>query len=365
MKNTKKRIGKNPPLNHKENKNNLLFSEEGLLTVEAALALGFFLFAFLSWILILQVIRVQAKTQESLDQTVLAYSDRLSFRACLGKNLPGLDRFFQKKGEKEGPNPLDIEQAVKEAMDQADIRLIYKNFLDGGKEKISSQASQNHWIGESKIEKELCPEQNRVTLKLHYSLKLPGVLKQLGPVEIAQNASAGLWILGDDWIEEEDKESEPSIWTLPPFQRGSRFAQSEREKHPENILLKGQVFDYISDEGNPTAIYSINLFTPTYTSGEGTDPAQYTIKENPILSKLRSYARAVKKAQEDYPQVKMEDGTTRLIREKKPKIHLVLPEEGKIFESQLILLIQQIRNEEDILLDLVFEDRALVNEKGG
>lgn len=363
MKNTKKRILRKQPQANKKQKLSSFSSEQGLLTVEAALALGIFLVAFLSWILVLQLIKIQSITQESLDQTALSYSDRLTFQACLGKNLPGLEKFFQEAEGKEGPGPQDFKDLLKESMDQADINFLYQNYVHGGKGQILHLDPWNRWVGGSQIEKEVNPKENRFTLKLHYSLKLPGIFKDLGPIEIAQNSSAGLWLLEEGLVEETEKK-ENTLWNLPPVQRGSAFAQRQKEKFQGKTLEKGQVFDYISSEGNPTSIYSLNLFRSTYSSGQGKKADQYTLKENSILSKLRSYAQIVKKAQKDYPQVRMEDGTLLNIQQKKPAIQMIFPEEAKIFENQLILLCQQIQNEEGVLMEFSFQDQALQNQEG-
>ncbi len=364
MKNIKKRILRKWPQDNKKENFSSFSSEEGLLTVEAALALGIFLVAFLSWILVLQLIKIQSITQESLDQTALSYSDRLSFQACLGKNLPGLEKFFQGEERKEGPWPQNFGDLLKESMDKADINFLYQNYIHGGKGATLHSDPWNRWVGGSQIEKEVNPKENRLTLKLHYSLKLPGIFKDLGPIEIAQNSSAGLWLLEEGLLEEPDKK-ENTLWDLPPVQRGSAFVQRQKEKFQGKALEKGQVFDYISSEGNPTSVYSLNLFRSTYSSGQGTEADQYTLKENPILSKLRSYAQIVKKAQKDYPQVKLEDGTLLDIRGKKPAIQMIFPEEAKIFENQLILLCQQIQNEEGVRLEFSFQDLALQNQEGG
>lgn len=342
------------------------FSEEGILTIEAALAMGVFLIAFLSWILILQLIKIQAITQESLDQTVLSYSDRISFNEFLGKEMPGMKEFFKEKKivEKQGLKDLDFNALLQETLEISDVNAIYLDYIYGGKRESWKADPWNKWIGASQIQKEINNEKGSLTLKLNYSLKLPGVLSSLGPIDISQNSTAGLWLFEKIDSSLEENEREDSLWDHSPFKRGEIFVQKMKEKSLAKLVIPGQVFDYISVEDSPTAIYSMNVFSPSYSRGEGLDSDQYQLKEKEITNKISSYVRKVKKAQLDYPILQMEDGSMEAISGKNLHILMIFPEEAKAFEKQLILLCQEIENAEGVSINFHFEDKALQAKEG-
>lgn len=330
---------------------------EGSLTLEAAFTLCFFLLAMLSWILLFVPFQVQSMTQHALDQSCLALADKISLTHTLTGKESGLSRFVEAAAKKK------INISIPEIMREIGGNMA----LD-----ISGEREFRHYFGSGKgfpktmkqVDYSLHLDDDRDYLQadLSYLLELPGILKPLGPLFVHQASTAGLWLLTDKPVfggDEQDDKEEESVWKKPPFMRGKILVERFRQQAKAIQLQKGQIADLFYADGTVEAIISLNLFSPTYSSGSGGSAEKYALKEEAILHALRSQAKKVKRAAEKQENWTKADGTSFSCSPRAVRLQVILPEEASYFSASLIGLTKRIQQEEGVSISNTYEEKAL------
>lgn len=333
-----------------------LKSELGILTIEASLALSFFIFAILSWILLMHIINLESLSAHALDQAALELSDQISMAHTLkNKDPASYVNSLAKSRDMFFPEILE-EYSVNRLMELNAENLFYKNFADG--------KYINCRISNIDIETYIDDELDRLSLSLEYDISLPGILKILGPRSIKKHTTAGIWLLTDDPIigfdkedDKKNKEEEKSIWDLAPFKRGKILVNRRIERQGGSKFKKGQILDRLVNSDTGEAIFSWKLFTKSYSSGQGQRAADYKLKEKEIIKYLEDKAKTVLEARNKRKEFELEDGR-KVTGPKNLQILIIMPLEAEIFEERIGLLAKGLEDKYDIKFNFVREEKA-------
>lgn len=343
--------------------------ESGLLTVEATLALSFFCLAMLSWILLIHSLEIISISKHALDQAALEMSDRISFFHTL-KDGDKLGDFFpklEKQKEEDLAGKLDSE-VTHFGMEFSSRRLYLKNFAHGG----PLPKAISHFDLTSDVD----DERDRLHLTLRYQLDLPGILRPLGPLDLVQETTAGLWLLTEEPVKlgleeggegreedkDKDKDSEESVWAKPPFTRGRILVERLRQRSPGRRVKKGQVFDLLYGDGSAQALYSIHLFSSSYSRGQGEEASKYQLKKEALHKLFRAKAKDLKKRLGEKNSLLLENGSM-AASNGKVRLGIILPLEAQAFTKDLDALARQLAQEEGVRLDFYFEEKAWIKEE--
>lgn len=342
--------------------------ENGSLTVEAALISGIVLIALLSWIYLFSVWETEANMQEILDQSALTLADKISWQENMWKEVSGNINLI---------NSNELSRAGKAVLTESMKEDINKMMADYGAEKIfysylneaGGQKGQetNSGLSNISLECRIDDDNDNLTLVLNYDIELWGVLKFLGPLSIRQNSKTGIWILTDKPIgvfggEDDDSkdDKEKSIWHETAFKRGKEFVK--KYKGSQYMRVKsGQRIDYIDENSRAIAIYSLNIFSKSYSSGQGFEAQNYSINEDSLKKKLSYYLNDLGKQLNKDGDLIMEGGRS-VKRPKQGKLLMVLPEEAEIYKSQIESLARQV-SKPGLDIDFRFDQKALIKEE--
>ncbi len=329
----------------------------GSLTIEAALALSFFLMTMLSWILVMESIRVESVCSHALDQTALALSSHLTMAYNMEASEALVDGFHRKAGK---PVSLGDEERkmIRDSLSGVDASLLFESLIGRGKGKPQS-------VHRVRLSTDIDEEKDRIRMGLDYQMDLPGFLRPFGPLSMHQVSYAGLWRLTDnhravDGEEDSDEKKEPeaSIWDATPFVRGRVFAQRLRERSEGMILARGQVMDQVTPDGTLVTFHSMNLFSSSYSHGKGIRAEAYQLNDEAIFKNLKTKARQLKKTSQRRKTVTLDDGREIEIHPGSFRLVVVVPEEAAYFRSALNGLGAAVLQREGVMVQFQFEEKA-------
>ncbi len=343
-----------------------LTCENGALTVEAALISGIVLIACLSWIFLFSVWETQSNMQEILDQSALTLADKISWQENLWKEVSGNINLINSEG---------LSRAGKEILPESMKEDINNMMANYGAQKVFDTYLKNGPVGKGgnsrlsniSLECKIDDDNDNLTLVLDYDIELWGLLKFLGPLSIRQNSKTGIWLLTDDPIglgsgEGEDKEdnSKNSIWQETAFKRGREFVKKYKGAQYKRVK-SGQRIDYIDGNGSAVAIYSLNIFSKSYSTGEGYKAQEYKINEDAFKKKLGHYINDFRKQLDKEGDLIMDGGRT-VKRPKSGKLLMILPEEAAIFKGDLERMTNQV-DKIGVGVEYRFDQKALIKEE--
>lgn len=351
-------------------KNSLFYDHKGSLTLEATLIISIVMIFSFSWILLFRIWQVQEKSMESLDQAALTLSDIISWQEGIGKDInnkliPDLGKNLSRKGKNIITS--DLKKAIRNLADDFAARKVFLSFFMPNSndkkgsvtDKLTTNINVNCLIDD---------ENDSLKLLLEYDLELPGVLRPLGPLTIKQNSQTGIWLFTDDPIGQygqidEKKDSDnriKTIWQNSSFDRGREFVK--RYKGKKYIRVKsGQRIDYIDGKGKGVAIYSLNIFSTTYSKGKGFDARNYEIKEENYIKKIKQYISDLKKQLGKEEDIVIESDK-KVKRPKQGKLLIILPEEASFFEDQLNIINKKV-DDHIVTIEYIYDEKALINEE--
>ena len=165
-----------------------------------------------------------------------------------------------------------------------------------------------------------------------------------------------------------------SIWQDLPFRRGAEWIEIIKAENSDKAVKKGYGIDlYSENTGKMTMVFSVNLFSKTYSSKNGTEddnPELYTIKEKNVESLVRRYASELLKNTEKYGDKvykHMEKGNGKKCEEpsEKPEMLIIVPveaEQNMKMKETFEKIVSEVSVNYGITGKTVYRERAL---KGG
>ncbi|MDD7543609.1 MAG: pilus assembly protein [Peptoniphilaceae bacterium] len=338
--------------------------ESGAITIEAALVLGIFILIMVSWMLIQGLLKIQSMSRYALTQSVLAYADHLSLQ-----NAVELGKISRLRSSPKSPlflqgNSFDLDVLSQKAEGKGENfaadRLFQYYFgksgmsADRGLEKLKERRLTIFRRGDNILEADLT-----------YRLELPGVFRFLKPIEVHQYAVTGIWLINrnqEDQVGETGDNGEASIWHLPPFTRGRKLVEQRRRNTDASVFQKGQGIDLLLPDRSVESVFSLNLFSKSYSSGQGDRAENYQLNYDGIRKQMLLYAREQEKnlRRESFL---LENGTSVKNDFSSRRVLLILPEEAKAFEVELAGLARDLGNSTGAQFLFQYTEKALFKEK--
>ncbi|MDD7593289.1 MAG: pilus assembly protein [Peptoniphilaceae bacterium] len=335
----------------------------GVMTVEASLVLSLFILAMISWILLTNLLTTEAMMQQALDQAALRVADHLSAVHTLTGNEGAVGKFAEAMQLKRPDVPVGnvVEEVIADLGATIDSHDQVSHFYGRG-------TGLPQAIRDQRFSADVDDALDELTLDWEARMDLPGLLRPLGPLQLRQKSTVGIWVLTDDPIvgldgdakKEEQKETPTSVWQQPPFSRGRVLVEWRRQTSGARRIKSGQVMDLYHSGREIESVISMNLFARTYATGSGIDVKGYTLKSEAIEKNLESKVNQILEAAEKRPTLEMEDGSPVQTEGAALRLSVIVPEEAKHFERELNTMAHQLEEKRGVRIRYYYREKALL-----
>ena len=355
--------------------------ETGSMTIEAALGLFAFILISFIWISFLQLLRIQSMVSHALDQVTLEVASQITFADALGNQVEEVElvlgsAVFQQTTKDKGDNWIGLEKTMSAFTSvlnpsKAYLTKLLFNYLEGEETNFGILYDQGtlsglDWVLDVDTDKQM------LNLELSYQLDLPLPVSNWSSLSIAQESATGLWrlpeaelVLTDDKNKESNEEEgeASSIWDESSFARGRHFALKHRTKASGQAIKAGKGFDVYYEPNTLEEVFSLQIFAKTYASGQGTDPKDYTLKRQGLEKAINNRIQKMKDNFHKHDQVELEGGQ---LIDLSPgmtlKLHMIVPEDAKLFQAELDQIIRQLAEENGIDIEISYQEKKFVED---
>ncbi len=387
-------------------------SNNGSITIEATLALSFFLFAFVILVSFANVARTESIIQHALNQSAkevsqyLYVADKTHLTRVVNGDSNELDTMisnvqglyqsiaggFSKPSTNSG-STIDILNNTSAFEDPSNVVQgvadLFKSQLSGKTASImiapalcdtllpkyilpdGSRSEVDSYLKAHQIENGLngldfnlstiLLDGRTINLVTTYRIKsmIPGFFNK--DIVIKQTASTAAWIQNESLLSEEDS-SETSKWQYWQLDRGKAFLAEVRQQNSSNAVAPGVGID-LYDAGVCTSYFTINIFNKSYSTRD--ESGNYQLNTGNIEALLTGYS---KEAQANVAkldqQLKMNDG--RVMDSsgdaKSTIIHLIAPEEAISYKTSLDEITKSIEQKYGVTVVWSFQEKAFLDE---
>ncbi len=377
---------------------------EGSITIEASLALPIFICGYLLIISLISIIRIESTVQYAVNQSAKEISqycyvaDRLASTSVIDCSDSSLNDIITSVINFSG-----IMQDESADVDDPETGSVIKSLT-----MMVSNPAANEMIG-SKITDSLCRRLVRGYITENkseadkYLMKLGGItmddidfrysdiLKDGRSVNITAIYNVRLntfGLLGDKgftftlknsahtaaWTGEAIKtradKKEESRWQLGNFERGRSWLSAIKDENKDAAVASGTGIDLYDKSTNTfTQVYSINIFSQSYSSYEKTSDKTgvmcYTLKDDYCLKIIEKYARKLNQNIKGLEKsITMDSGTAYPLSDKKRKGNLliIVPEEAQENDSikeSLEQIAESVNKNTGIEVEFIYREKAL------
>lgn len=350
--------------------------EKGSLTIEAALGLFVFILVTFAWISILQLLRIQSMVYHALDQVTLEVASQITFADALGNQADELETVlghagFQKATQDKEDNWIGIDKTLSAITNivnptSAYLTHLLFNYLEGEETNFGVVMDRNQLTG---INWTLDVDTNSqmLNLDLRYELALPVNLGDWTSLQIRQESATGLWKLpqtdialtdNQDDESNEDDSNGASIWDASSFDRGRYFASIYRDSAKGQAVKTGKGFDVYYPPDRLEEVFSLQIFSKTYATGEGSDPKAYTLKIPGLERALINRINKMKDNYQKHDQIELTTGELiPLHSDMSLGLHIIVPEEATLFKNELDQIIRKLEKEQGINLEISYREK--------
>lgn len=325
--------------------------ERGSLIIEASLVLVFYIMAILSLLYLFFFLRLQTKSQFALSQALLSQSDHMTMKQVMTDQIGDLYCYVTDHNlpfEEDFWTGSSAEQSFLGFFSPMTPKGLFETRL-------------------SNLEVEMKYEEPFLIGRLSYDLSWPGLFARLKSIHVSQQAMTTVWAYSSqsahyDTIKEKkdkDQKEKKSIWQESPITRGKYFAKKMRDQAGSMAVKPGKGFDIYHRNHHLDQIISMNIFSKSYSKGEGDEASQYILRDSEIRKKLASHASKAIQQLEKYPSLQLVDGRTISLREGMHlRLTVVVPIEGKKFKKKLEELGQSLYKEKGVAIEFYYEEEA-------
>lgn len=290
----------------------------GSVTIEATLALAFFIFGYMCILSLVCTVRAECAVQCGIDRTAADISrycyaaERLGFSEYLEKsgmtvgeaidNISGLSGLAEESEADDSSSGSAVAQladmltggkTVGGIIAEPVIRLIFAENVAGDRENTDKYLEDLAGITTSDIDfrySSLLKDGNTIEIVAVYKVKLKtfGLMKNGISLTMKNTAATSAWL----HTEAESETPSESKWQLGNFQRGKAWIEEIKSENKMDAVKSGKGID-LYRLGTYTMINSINIFNSTYSSFSGNDRMRaeyYTIKEKSVENQLIKYS---------------------------------------------------------------------------
>ncbi len=383
---------------------------KGAVTVEASLVLPIFLFGYVLILSLVQIIRTESIIQHSVNRMAAELSeycyiaDKLSLTDEIQKSNISISEAVENITELTGS--LEDQESEEDGEDSVIVTLtkfLLGDTADMGMNGPAIEAvchvlmpkyiAENRNMADKYLEKlggvhisdidfrysSLLKDGKSVKLVAIYNVKLDslGFFDGKGITLTMKNtASSAAWLSGktkkeiveEEEKSEEEKTDEETKWDLPNATRGKAWVKEIKTESADKAVKSGVGIDiYDSEKGVFTQIFSVNVFTVTYSDYDSskTGATAYTLNEKAFEQKLKTCNRELEtNLKKIGTSIQMEDETTKTIltKDRKKKILIVVPaeaEENTDMYNSIMKISKKVSEDKKTEVEIIFREKAL------
>lgn len=291
----------------------------GSLTVEASLALTFFIIGYLVIISLVYTVRAEKTVQQGINRTaseIARYcyaAERLSLTQYIeqagitaGEAIDSIGGFAnlsaesEKSGDSSGSSLAELadrlsgEAYLSGIAGEPVIRAVFAGCASGGGESADEKLKRLAGITSGDIDfrySSLLKDGKTVEIVAVYRVKLKtfGLFGKKGITLTMKNTA-----VTSAWVTEQHGPGDniSTKWSLTSFERGRAWVSEIKAENSMTAVKSGKGID-LCIKGCYSMISSVNLFTKTYTDCSvpgSTSPDDYTVKEEELEKILSGYA---------------------------------------------------------------------------
>lgn len=332
--------------------NRIKHHEVGSAVIEAALALPLFMFGFMFILSFITIMRAERAVQLGIDKA----ASEISAYCC----LTGAPKLYENELFEKSTG--QICRIISEEKIRENDKYGILNKTSGFSVKdIDFSGSDIIW------------EEDRIIIQAEYEVR-PwnfGFFNKNDIVLKMKNSAVTSAFSGNRSGSESDTDS---VWQELPFRRGADWSRIIKDENSDMAVKSGYGLDlYSEDTGKVTQVFSVNLFSGTYSEKSGTAETHsgfYTIREKNVESLIRRYASELLKNTEKYGDKVykyMEKGNGKKCTKpsEKPEMYIIAPEEaGKDLKMKETFekIVNEVSADYGISVKTVYREKAL---KGG
>jgi hypothetical protein len=358
----------------------------GSITIEASLALTFFISGYLMILSFVYIVRAESAVQYGINKTAEEIS-----RYCYAAERLSLDEYIEKSGVTIGEAAENIgfisgasaddEEASDEACmitELVDVvtggrtvggaiaapvfRELFSRHVAGDKEKTDRYLKKLVGITSDDIDfsySEILSDGKTIEIVAVYRIKLAafGLFGDEGPELLMKNtAVTAAWVSGS--YNKKDNERADSKWLLPAFERGKAWADEIREEN-RDCAVKGGKGITLYKSGRYSSVHSINIFSASYSECH-TSKGDYIIKEKAVKKVFNEYASRLLKNIDEYSGKLQYENGIRIPEhgmKKSAELIIIVPAEAEIMKKSLEKIAGEILREKGVLVTLEYREK--------
>lgn len=329
----------------------------GSVTVEASLALAFFIFGYLAVLSLVFTVRAESAVQYGIDRTAAEIAhycyaaDRLSVTDYIRKAgvtageaadsmaLLSSDEKLPAGGSEESGRIAELADMLTggrkiSGMAGAPlIKAVFSSCMAGDRESTDDFLMDMAGITCDDIDfsySSVLSDSDDVEIVAVYTIKLRtfGLFGDAGISFTMKNTAAAC-----AWVPEKNKRGRKSdsLWDLPNLERGKAWTSLIKSENPSDAVKGGHGID-LYRLGKYSAVRSADIFSPKYSScrdRKSSNPDDYTVKTEAVYTLLSEFALATRRAVKDYSgKLQFENG-----------IHV--PDPGAAGKTELIIIVPE------------------------
>ncbi len=383
----------------------------GSVTIEAALALPFFLLGFMLIISLVYIVQTESAIQYGVDQVTREISeycylaDKMSLTSVaehtsltLGdavENVCGLSGLMDDSDEDSSESESAVssiiklilgkrsDESVNGAATEVICRMLIPKFISGDRGAADKYLQVLSGITVDDINfrySSILRDGQTVNIVAVYKVRLRtfGILDDGIELTMKNSASTKAWLpeayLKDDEDDNdknssEDERAEKSKWMLLPCDRGKAWMAEIKSENKDIAVKSGCGIDLYSSVNNEfTEIFSINVFSDSYSdclAEESLNPGDYTIKKSDLTNRIGTHANKIKRdANKIKEKLVMENGTevSPGQENRKLKVLIVFPKESQTNPEMVTAfeeISKKITESRGVKVEYMFREKAL------
>lgn len=334
-------------------------TNRGLYTVEGACTIIIFTALIMMLLSIITVIETEVAVQNAINQTAMqlsqysyAVGNEVNIESDEEASLKGIIGSFARETVGFTTGSAVCETLTRDRIDEKSL-----NLVDGGFSGLNFSVS--NVLGDGKT----------ITVIVIYKINVNTFGLTDKSLNICQQAKTAAWLpyyAETLAAEGTGGSSNSSIWKDSNFSRGQYFVKQEKEKYKENSVKSGQGIDlYFKETGKTVEIYSLNVFSSTYSynSGDSSNPSDYSPKSDGIKKTVYQYVKDYKKDISNCGgSITMESGAEERFSAGEKELIIVVPNEAKSVPGMDEIFNEmrtEIASKNDINLKIVYSEDAL------
>lgn len=336
-----------------------LEKDNGLYTVEGSITIVIFTALIMMLLSIITIMETEASIQNAINQTAMQLSE---YSYAVGGEIDITT-------SEETTLKEIIQSATREALGFTAGKALCETLTKNRINENSISQIEGGFSGIDFSKSNILGDGKTITVVAIYEIKVNTFGLVDKRLNICQEAQTAAWLpyYADLLASSElTQGGSGSIWNETNFTRGQYFVREEKGVSPSNAVKSGQGIDlYYEDSGKVMEVYSLNIFSGSYSENDGDykNASDYLPNSESIKKQIEKYT---KEYQKDIlgcgKTIIMEDGREEQFFPTEKDLILILPNEAKGQKSFVELfdeIKRETKSESGINLKIIYSEDAL------